>query len=74
MKQAIKKYKEGEMALEEAIKELIAEHQTYKRANRPNFYDAVGLGIEALKRVKDLRRNEPPFKTAEELLPSETRE
>jgi len=48
------------MTLEEAIKELIAEHQTYKRANRPNFYDAVGLGIEALQAIKAVK-DEPSF-------------
>ena len=36
--------------------------------------EAIQLGIEALERLKRLRSPDPPFATAEALLPSETEE
>jgi len=61
------------MKIEEAIKELNTLKLPIKTEQDHRRHQAIRLGIEALKRVKDLRRVEPPFTTAEAWLPSETK-
>lgn len=62
------------MTLDEAMTDLSIQREVKRRLGKDYQAESNGLGIEALKRVKDLRRDEPPFKTADELLPGETEE
>ena len=58
------------MKLEEAIKILETEAYLAERRAATGHYNAIKLGIEALKSVKYVRRNYPKILTAP--LPGET--
>ncbi len=58
------------MKLEEAITDLSLQMEVKRRLGKSREADAVKLGIEALKRLQELRIDNP--ETAWQLLPGET--
>ncbi len=60
------------MKLEEAITDLSLQMEVKRRLGKSREADAVKLGIEALKRVQDMRIS--PCTTEDELLPGETQD
>lgn len=62
------------MNLERAIEVLTQDLTCDFVGSNDALVAALQLGIEALERLIALRRLAPPFKTAEEVLPSETLE
>lgn len=60
------------MTIDGAIKFLENELGLWQDGERDNWSDALRLGIEALRRIKDARTDEMPADS--ELLPGETEE
>ncbi len=60
------------MTLEKAIEILNLAHAGVISIQSKDYQDAVKLGIEAMKRVEDMRIS--PCTTADEILPGETPE
>lgn len=58
------------LTLDEAMIDLSIQREVKRRLGKDPEADAIGVGIGAIKRVKDMRIS--PCTTADELLPGET--
>ena len=60
------------MTLDEAKEKLTAEKEVAKRTGQRTLYDALQIGIEAVKVMQRSREGDPPLDG--EMLPGETEE